>query len=384
MAEIFGNISAGGYSLFGYILPFLIVLTIVVFFHELGHYLVARWNKVDIEAFAVGFGPELLGFYDKNGTRWKLCAVPLGGYVKFAGDANAASVPDFDRLQGMSEAEIAGSFEHKTVGQRAAVVLAGPLANFILAILIFAGSFYFLGRYVSDPIITEVKQESAAEAAGLLAGDVVKSIDGIKIRNFSQIPRIVGPKHGIEVTFLVDRDGQEIVIPVTPRLTEQTDRFGNTNMNGIVGIISNTGEANLRKQEYSLFEAITAGVGETWYIIKRTMQYLGGLFTGRESVEQLSGPIGIAKISGDVATLGWTALISLAAILSVSIGLLNLFPVPMLDGGHLVFYAYEAIAGRPASERVQEIGYRIGFTLLIGMMLFATHNDIVNRLGLFG
>lgn len=384
MTDILGSISAGGYSLFGYIIPFLIVLTIVVFFHELGHYLVARWNKVDVDAFAVGFGPELFGFNDKNGTRWKLCAIPLGGYVKFAGDANAASVPDFEQLESMSEAEKAGSFEHKRVGQRAAVVLAGPLANFILAIIIFAGSFYFIGRYVSDPIITEVKQQSAAEEAGLLAGDIVKEIDGVAIRNFSQIPRIVGPKHGIEVIFLVERDGQHVTIPVTPRLTEQTDQFGNANMNGVVGIISNTGEANLRKQEYSLIEAFAAGVGETWYIIKRTMQYLAGLFTGRESVEQLSGPIGIAKISGDVATLGWSALISLAAILSVSIGLLNLFPVPMLDGGHLVFYAYEAIVGRPASERVQEIGYRIGFTLLIGMMIFATHNDIVNRLGLFG
>jgi regulator of sigma E protease len=378
------NLSAGGFSLFGYIIPFLIILTIVVFFHELGHYLVAKWNGVDIDAFAIGFGPELIGFNDRANTRWKLCAIPLGGYVKFAGDANAASVPDHERLQSMSEQEKAGSFEHKSVAQRAAVVLAGPVANFILAIIIFAGSFYFVGRYVSDPVITEIMEDSAAQEAGLLAGDVVLKIDGTEIRNFSQIPRIVGPKHGFALEFVVEREGVEKQIMVTPKLTEQTDQFGNVNQNGVVGIISSTTEANLRKQEYGMVEAVWAGVGETGYIIKRTFQYVGGLITGRESAEQLSGPIGIAKISGEIATLGPAALISLAAILSVSIGLLNLFPVPMLDGGHLVFYAYEALVGKPVNEKVQEMAYRFGFILLIGLMLFATHNDIVNRLGLFG
>lgn len=381
--EILANISAGGYSLFGYILPFLAILTVVVFIHELGHYLVARWNKVDIDAFAIGFGPQIIGFDDKHGTRWKLCAIPLGGYVKFAGDANAASVPDPERLEGMTEEQKAGSFEHKTVGQRAAVVVAGPVANFILAILIFAGSFYFIGRYVTDPVVTEVVEESAAEKAGILAGDIIKEVDGIEIANFRDIPRIVAPKHGIELVFKIDRNGKLLELPITPKRTEQTDQFGNVNRIGVVGIISRAEEANVRKKEYGALEALGAGVGETIYIIQRTFQYLGGIFTGRESVDQLSGPIGIAKISGDVATLGVTALISLAAILSVSIGLLNLFPVPMLDGGHLVFYAYEAVVGKPLNPKAQEYGFRFGFVLLISMMLFATHNDIVNRLGLF-
>jgi len=381
--EFLGNISAGGFSLFGYILPFLAILTVVVFFHELGHYLVARWNKVDIDAFAVGFGPEIVGFNDKHGTRWKLCAVPLGGYVKFAGDANAASVPDHEHLEAMTDEQKAGSFEHKRVGQRAAVVAAGPIANFILAILIFAGSFYFLGRYVTDPVVTEVVEESAAERAGILAGDIIREIDGVEVTSFRDIPRLVAPKHGIELEFTVERNGERVVLPIIPKLTEQKDRFGNLNRVGVVGIISRAEEANVRKKEYGLFEALGAGVGETVYIIKRTFQYLGGIFTGRESVDQLSGPIGIAKISGDVATLGLTALISLGAILSVSIGLLNLFPIPLLDGGHLVFYAYEAVAGKPLGQKYQEYGFRFGFVLLISMMLFATHNDIVNRLGFF-
>jgi len=237
--DLLMELSAGGYSLFGYILPFLLVLTIVVFFHELGHYLVARWNGVDIEAFAVGFGPELFGFYDKNGTRWKLCAVPLGGYVKFLGDANAASVPDREHLQTMTEAEKAGSFEHKNLWQRAAVVAAGPIANFILAIVIFAGSFFFFGQIESDPVVSEIVAESAAEEAGFKVGDVIREVDGDDIRSFSDIPRLVAPNHGIEMVFLVTREGRDIKLAVTPRLTEREDRFGNIQKIGLIGIASN-------------------------------------------------------------------------------------------------------------------------------------------------
>ena len=376
--EFLVDLSAGGYSLFGYILPFLLVLTIVVFFHELGHYAVARWNGVDIDAFAVGFGPELFGFNDKHGTRWKLCAIPLGGYVKFMGDANAASVPDHERLAEMSETEKQGSFEHKSVAQRAAVVVAGPVANFILAIIIFAGSFFFLGIYERDPVVSEVVAESAAEEAGIEAGDIIRAIDGTKIRSFMDIPRIAGPNHGIELTFTIERDGKLIELPITPKLTEREDSFGNMHKTGLIGIASRGEDAEPRHRKFGPIEAVSRAVGETYFIIKRTFQYLGAIIVGRESADQLSGPIGIAKLSGDVATLGWAALINLAAVLSVSIGLLNLFPVPMLDGGHLVFYAYEAVFGRPMSQKAQEIGFRIGFALLIGLMLFATHNDIFN------
>ncbi len=376
--EFLMDLSAGGFSLFGYILPFLLVLTIVVFFHELGHYLVARWNDVDVEAFAIGFGPELLGFHDKNGTRWKLCAVPLGGYVKFLGDVNAASVPDHERLQTMSEREKAGSFEFKKVWQRALVVAAGPIANFILAVVIFTGSFFFLGQGQSDPVVSRIVAESAAEDAGFQIGDVIVSVDGDSIRTFSDISRAVGPNHGIEMVIGVERNGNRIEIPVTPRRTEREDRFGNKQKIGILGIVSNPADANPRVRELGLGESFMTGVSETVFIIKRTIQYIGAIIVGRESADQLSGPIGIAKLSGDVATLGWSALINLTAVLSVSIGLLNLFPVPMLDGGHLVFYAYEAVFGRPLSQRAQEIGFRFGFVLLISLMLFATSNDIQN------
>lgn len=372
------DLSAGGYSLIGYIIPFLIVLTIVVFFHELGHFLVARWNGVKVDAFAVGFGPELIGFTDRQGTRWKFCAIPLGGYVKFMGDANAASVPDRDRLESMSADEREGSFEHKAVWQRALVVAAGPIANFILAIVIFTGSFYFVGQIHSDPVVSEIVADSAAEEAGFQVGDVIHTVDGNEIRSFSDIPRLVAPNHGIEMRFGVERDGKDLEITVVPRLQEREDRFGNLQRIGIIGIISRSEDSNPRVREFGFFEAASKAVGETAFIIKRTFQYLGAIIVGRESADQLSGPIGIAKISGDVATLGWTALINLAAVLSVSIGLLNLFPVPMLDGGHLVYYAYEAIFGKPMSERAQELGFRFGFVLLIGLMLFATRNDIVN------
>ncbi len=379
--DILNNFALGGYSLLGYILPFLVVLTIVVFFHELGHYLVARWNGVKIDAFAVGFGSELMGFTDTRGTRWKLCAVPLGGYVKFAGDMNAASRPDFEKIKSVPEDQRAGLFESKSVGQRAAVVLAGPVANFILAILIFAGTYYFVGRNVIEPVVTGVVAESAAEEAGILPGDIIRKIDDTEIESFTDIPRITAPMHGIELTITVERNGKMLDVPVTPRLTLRTDRFGNEHRAGIVGIQSDSSQVSSTIERFGVFDALMEGVHETGFIITRTLGYLGAILSGRESAEQLSGPIGIAKISGEVATLGPLALISLTAVLSVSIGLLNLFPVPMLDGGHLVFYAYEAIAGKPMGARAQEYGYRIGFVLVFGLFVFATSNDVFRLFG---
>lgn len=382
--ELLNNFALGGYSLLGYIVPFLIVLTVVVFFHELGHYLVARWNGVKIDAFSVGFGAEMFGFYDSRGTRWKVCAIPLGGYVKFAGDANAASKPDFQHKETLSPEERDGLFEFKSVGQRSAVVLAGPVANFILAILIFAGTYYVVGRSVVEPVVTHVMAESAAEEAGILPGDIVRQINGNDIESFTDIPRITGPMHGLELTMTLERKGKLLDVVVTPKLTVRKDQFGNEHQTGIVGIQSDSSQVSSKVKNFGLLGALNEGVKETGFIITRTLGYLGAIIVGRESAEQLSGPIGIAKISGEVATLGPLALITLTAVLSVSIGLLNLFPVPMLDGGHLVFYAYEAIAGKPMGERAQEYGYRIGFALIFGLFIFATSNDLIHRLSLFG
>ncbi len=372
IAQLF---SAGGW-LTGYLVPFLIVLTIVVFFHELGHFLVARWNGVGVEAFSVGFGPELLGFTDSRGTRWKFCAIPLGGYVKFIGDANAASAPDFDRLERMDAAQRAISFEHQPVGRRAAVVAAGPLANFLLAIVIFTASFMFIGRHVSDPVIAEVRAESAAEEAGFLAGDIIRTINGRQIAVFSDVPRIVAPNAGNELVVEVERDGRMLELNVTPREQTITDRFGNPQTVGIMGVTNTDAVGNFRVVKYGFVDALAAGTYETWFIIERTVVYLKDIIVGRQSAEQLGGPIRIAKISGDVATLGASALLNLAAILSVSIGLINLFPIPLLDGGHLVFYAIEALRGRPLSAGAQEVGFRVGMLVILCLVVFTTFNDL--------
>lgn len=363
-------------SFFGYILPFLVVLTVVVFFHELGHYLVARWNKVKVDAFAVGFGPELIGFNDSNGTRWKICAIPLGGYVKFYGDADGASTPDFERASQMSAEEREGSFLHKRVGQRAAVVAAGPIANFILAIVIFSLSFTFLGRYVTDPVVSEVMPQSAAQTAGFEQGDRVVSVNGSEITAFSQIARLVAPNPEREMLFEIERDGRILEITVVPRRQIRTDRFGNETEVGIIGIKNTPSETGGRIVKSGPVEAVGQAFGETWFIMSSTVNYLKDIVIGHQSADQLGGPVRIAKVSGEVATMGWGALVNLAAILSVSIGLLNLFPIPMLDGGHLVFYAIEAVRGRPLGEKAQEIGFRIGLTLVLMLMVFATWNDI--------
>ncbi len=365
-----------GAGLLGYVVPFLVVLTIVVFFHELGHFLVARWNGVKVDAFSVGFGPELWGFNDSRGTRWKLSAIPLGGYVKFYGDNSEASTPDFERARHMNEAERAASFVHKSVWRRASIVAAGPIANFILAIVIFSLSFMMLGRTVTDPVINTVEPESPAQEAGFQPGDIVRAVDGQTIAYFSEIPPLVAMHAGEPMVFVVERDGAEVPITVTPRLEERPDGFGNRHRIGFVGLGNQSGNANLRVIRYGPVAAVGEAVNQTWQIVTRTLEYLGGVVTGRHSADQLGGPIRIAKVSGDVATLGVVALINLAGVLSVSIGLLNLFPIPLLDGGHLVFYAIEAIRGRPLSERAQEYGFRAGLALVLMLMLFATFNDV--------
>ncbi len=365
-----------GYAFFGYLLPFLVVLTIVVFFHELGHFLVARWNGVKVDAFSIGFGPELFGFNDRQGTRWKLSAIPLGGYVKFHGDADAASTPHFEQANAMSAEERSYSFVHKKVWQRAAIVAAGPIANFILAIAIFSLTFMLYGMAVSDPVVSSVTPGGAAEQAGFKQGDKIVSIAGTPVRSFTDVPRIVAPNPGRELLFIVEREGRNVEILVTPKMEERTDRFGNKQDIGFIGLTNDSKEANFRFVKLGPLQSIGEAVGETWFIIARTMGYLYDIVTGVQSADQLGGPIRIAKVSGDVATLGPAALINLAAVLSVSIGLLNLFPIPMLDGGHLVFYAVEALRGRPLSERAQEMGFRFGLALVLALMVFSTWNDL--------
>lgn len=365
-------------SLLGYVIPFLAVLTVVVFIHELGHFLVGRWCGVGVTAFSVGFGPEIVGFNDRRGTRWKLSAIPLGGYVKFAGDINSASVPDANALAQMSAHERAVSFHHKPVWKRAAIVAAGPIANFLLAITLFAGISYVNGQQVLAPRIEAVQAGSAAERAGFQPGDLVLSIDGRPIGGFGQMQRIISASAEDTLEFTVERGGREIVLSAVPDLKETQTPFGKQRI-GLLGLQASRSPDDLKTVSYGVVDSIGFGIRETRYVVDRTMTYISRLVVGREYADQLSGPLRIAQVSGTVASLGGvSALISLVAVLSVSIGLINLFPIPLLDGGHLLFYGIEALRGRPLSDRAQEIGFRIGLAIVVMLMLFATWNDIVH------
>jgi regulator of sigma E protease len=372
------HLHALGGGVLGYLVPFLFVLSLVVFFHELGHFLVARLCGVRILVFSIGFGPEIIGFNDRHGTRWKVAAIPLGGYVKFFGDENASSVPDASRLETMDSAERAQSFFFQPVLKRAAIVVAGPMANFVLAIAIFSVIFMLYGKQTMNARVDAVQPGSAAATAGFQPGDVVVAIDGQAIDNFADMQRIVSESAGDALSIKVERQGAPLVLEATPVLKEVKDNFGNVHRVGILGITRSMAPEDLKFQPVSPPQAVLMGAQETWFVVDRTLTYIGGVIVGREAADQLGGPIRIAQISGQVATIGFVALIHLAAVLSVSIGLLNLFPIPLLDGGHLLFYSIEAMRGRPLSERAQEVGFRIGLAIVVMLMIFATFNDIVH------
>ena len=372
-----GSLSAFGGGLIGYVVPFLFVLTIVVFFHELGHFLMARLCGIKVLVFSIGFGPEIAGFNDRYGTRWKISAVPLGGYVKFFGDDNAASVPDQAAAASMSSADRKDSFMFQPVPSRAAVVAAGPIANFVLAIAIFAAIFMTVGKQTTSARVDTVQPASAAEAAGFKPGDLVTAINGEKIESFSDMQRIVSISANETLSIDVDRGGAPVTLKAIPQLKELKDNYGNVHRLGVLGISRSMSPGDIKTEKAGPLRAIVMGAQETWFVVDRTLAYIGGVFVGREAADQLGGPIRIAQVSGQVATAGFTALIHLTAVLSVSIGLLNLFPIPLLDGGHLLFYAIETIRGRPLSERAQEVGFRIGLAVVVMLMIFATFNDIL-------
>nr|WP_319485170.1 RIP metalloprotease RseP [uncultured Cohaesibacter sp.] len=376
--EFLQSIFSAGSGLLGYVIPALFVLMIVVFFHELGHFMVARWCGVTICEFSIGFGKELFGFHDRHGTRWKISAIPLGGYVKFLGDENAASVPDQEAMNSLGEDDREGSLHSKSLWARAAIVAAGPFANFLLSIIIFGMLLFLYGKPITPARVDAVVPDSAAAEAGFEVGDIMLSVDGQAIKSFADVQGIVALSSGDALAVVVDRNGQELTLMTTPRRTEVTDQFGNKQKIGVLGIRHEARAEDVVRMQYGPMEAAWGGVTETYAIVERTLGYVGRIFVGKEDADQLGGPIRVAQVSGQVATLGIVALVNLAAILSVSIGLLNLFPIPMLDGGHLVFYAIEGIRGKPLSAKSQEVGFRIGLALVFSLMIFATFNDITH------
>ncbi len=357
----------------GYIVPFLVVLTVLVFVHELGHYLVARWNRVRIEVFSIGFGPEVFGWHDRAGTRWKLSLMPLGGYVKMFGDADPASMPAAE-LAALSPEEREVSFHHKRLPQRIAVVAAGPLANFVFAIVVLTGLFVTVGQPFTPAQVGSVQAGSAAEAAGIKAGDIFLAIDGQPIERFEDVQRFVRLNSGTPLQLLLQRGGTDLTLAVTPKVTTITDRFGNAHQLGLLGI-EHSGVEYVRRDPVS---AVWRAGTETLNMTTGTLVAVWQMLIGARTADDLGGPLRIAQMSGEVAQGGVVALLWFMAVLSINLGLINLFPIPVLDGGHLLFYAAEAIRGKPLGHRAQEYGFRLGLALVLTLMVFATWNDLVH------
>ena len=371
-----GVFTAQGFVL-GTLVPFLFVLTVVVFVHEMGHYLIGRWCGIGVKAFSIGFGPELLGFNDSHGTRWKLCAIPLGGYVKFVGDMNAtSSQPSTEELETLTDAERKVAFHTQPIWKRAATVVAGPLFNFLLTIAVFAVLFSVYGRPVLEPMVAQVTAGSPAEKAGILPGDRFVRVDGSKVETFADVQRLVSGRAGDAITFTMLRDGKEVTVTATPEPMEQKDALGNTVKVAVIGVVNNAELGQPRLITYNPVGAVGAAVEETGHVIQRTGQFLQRFVVGREDKCQLGGPIKIAKMSGQAAKLGFEWLVQLVAFLSVGIGIINLLPIPPLDGGHLLFYGVEAVIRRPVSERMMEMAYRTGLILVLGFMGFVFWNDL--------
>lgn len=360
-------------GIWNYVVVFLVILTVVVFVHELGHYLVARWNGVRIDVFSIGFGPELVGWNDKAGTRWRISLLPLGGYVKMFGDADATSATG-ETIE-MSPEEKAMSFHHKRVGQRAAIVAAGPAANFIFAIIVLAGMFIALGQPVTEPVIGQVHPGTAAEDAGLQAGDRIVAINNNQVGRFQDIQRIVRIEIANPLMLTVDRGGDQFQVSVQPRIIERKGIFGDMEKVPILGVSASAESTTIVK--HGPVSALVQAVRETDTMIRATFIGIGQMISGTRDTDELGGPIRIAKGAGEAAQLGMSSVIFYTILLSLNLGLINLFPIPVLDGGHLLFYGIEAIRGRPLGERAQEYGFRIGLFLVLALMVFATRNDIV-------
>lgn len=360
---------------FDFLLPFLLVLSVLVFVHEWGHFYVARLCGVRVEIFSIGFGREIFGFTDKKGTRWKFSILPLGGYVKMFGDQDPSSMAvDEEQRESFSEEERKETFFNKSVGKRSAIVFAGPAINFIFAIILLTGLYVSVGQPQTPPVVGGVVEQSAAEQAGLQPDDRVIAINGESISSFQDIQQAVALNLDKTMQVQVERGEDVLDVAITPKKVIGEDRFGFKHSKGMLGITSVDG---YEIKEFGLGTAFVAASVETWDITVGTLEAIGQIVTGVRGTEELGGVIRIGALAGEYAQLGIVSFITFAALLSINLGLLNLFPIPMLDGGHLAFYAVEAVKGKPMSERSQEYFFRFGFACVIALMLFATWNDLV-------
>ncbi|MDC1078074.1 RIP metalloprotease RseP [Candidatus Pelagibacter sp.] len=366
-----------------YIVPFIVLILIVVFIHEYGHYYFAKKYGVGVTDFSIGFGKEIFGWNDKSGTRWKICWIPLGGYVKFFGDRNVYSQADHEEIiNKYSKEDQDKLFILKPLYQRALIVFGGPLANFILALVIFFSIYTFIGKDFTPAVINEVQKDSPAMIGGLKEGDVILEIDNNEVMSIMDVSKYIMMSTDDVIDFKVKRSYDEIILNIKPDLVEGEDNLGNKINKRMVGIKLGAYNDQIKHVKLGPAQSILHAFNEVYYVSISSLKYIGGMIVGKADTSQLGGPIRIAKISGQVADIGLLAFISMMAYISISLGLVNLFPIPMLDGGHLMFYAFEKVLGRPLSQKTQEGFFRIGMFLLISLMFFTTFNDLKD-LGLF-
>ena len=366
-----------------YLIPFVILILVVVFIHEYGHYYFAKKYGVGVTDFSIGFGQEIFGWNDKSGTRWKICWIPLGGYVKFFGDRNVFSQADQEKLiEKYNEEEREKLFVLKPLYQRVLIVFGGPLANFILALVIFFSIYTFIGKDFTPAVINEVQKDSPAMVGGLKQNDIILEIDGNKVKSIMDVSKYITMSTDEVIDFIVKRSYDELILNIKPNLVPGEDNLGNKINKRMVGIKLGAYNNEINHIKLGPAQAIYHAANEVYYVSISSLKYIGGMILGKADTSQLGGPIRIAKISGQVAEFGVLAFISMMAYISISLGLINLFPIPMLDGGHLMFYAFEKILGRPLSQKTQEGFFRIGMFLLLSLMFFTTFNDLKD-LGLF-
>ena len=366
-----------------YIIPFIVLILVVVFIHEYGHYYFARRYGVGVTDFSIGFGKEIFGWNDKSGTRWKICWIPLGGYVKFFGDRNVFSQADQEKLLAKyNEVDRQKLFVLKPLYQRALIVFGGPLANFLLALVIFFSIYTFVGKDFTPAMIAEVQKDSPAMVGGLKQNDVILEIDGNKVESIMDVSKFIMMSTDDLIDFKVKRSYDELILKIKPDTILGEDNLGNKINKRIVGIKLSAYNNEINHVKLGPAQAVFHAAHEVYYVTTSSLKYLGAMVFGKADTSQLGGPIRIAKISGQVAEFGLLAFVSMMAYISISLGLINLFPIPMLDGGHLMFYAFEKILGRPLSQKTQEGFFRIGMFLLLSLMFFTTFNDLKD-LGLF-